>query len=500
MQFSKFKPATLAVTIILILISCFSVNAFFDPYLGRKTIPSSGSIIFQQIQLPGSYKSEVREVAVTRTTMGGCDWDLIAQTVKNYNITTLAAPMLLNYLAYYPSEYVPHPETDELALAVEAAHSHGLDFRVSMAVLYKSPVDEWKIIAADGSARDWMDPTNPVARQHLENLVGELVTNYSFESLSFDYIRYDDNDVPYSETARQQLEEYLGENITDWPGEFAPEGSRYDEFMEWRIIPITTLVRDLSSLTRSIKPNIEIVANTMLWPYDQWRIRKTFGQDWVDWVNKRYIDRVNPMTYRTDLGLIQGVIDVYMDQGIAGPEGIVPLTPYLANYQDGEILSPEEIKAQVDLVRSLGVDGWAIAAYGGPGDNPDNIEPFPDIRDYLVILDLPEVFTMSDIEVNLNVDNVTITWITDKPTTSKVEYSTSTLFNASYKFEDPWFHYWDMDYYQGTVVENATSTMNHKIVLTGLQNGTLHHFRVQSQDSTGIATSKVYSFFFGSLT
>jgi len=136
MQFQKSKLGALTVIIVLLttfIVQC-SVKALMDLPSQRFIIHSSGSISHSLLHLPGVYRSEIREIAVTRTSMGGCDWDLIAQTVKQSNFTCLAAPMLFNYIAYYPSNYVPHSGRNELALAIQAAHSYDLDFRVSMGV------------------------------------------------------------------------------------------------------------------------------------------------------------------------------------------------------------------------------------------------------------------------------------------------------------------------------------------------------------------------------
>jgi hypothetical protein len=499
----KFKTFILlfVLSISIFFVLDITINAYYTEVV---KISSQGHIVIPIVQFPEAYMSEIREVAVSRGTMHeitSCDWDVITEILASYNITGIAAPMLLNYGAYYPSRYVQSfSDRDELALAIQAAHSRGLSVRVSFAVLYKSPNDAWKVKRSDGTLENWLDPTNPEAREHVLNLVRELVSNYDFETLSLDYIRYDDGDMPYTETAKRQLEDYLNETITNWPGDFAPYGSRWNEFLEWRTIPINNLVSDIYNLVKSIKPQIVVAANTILWPYHpRWTIQ-TYGQDWTAWVKGGYLDRVIPMTYVEDLNVIQNVINSYWDYGVAGPEGAITLTPYLSIKPEGTPLTPEKFKAQVDLIRSLGCDGFAISAYGGPGDNPNNPDPMPDIRPYLSILTLPKIYELNDIKVQiLNATTITITWRTSQPTTSKLEYATSRLFDATYEYigpSDPYpgVHYWNMEHYPGIMIEDITSVTNHIITLTNLEKEQLYFFRVQCQGLNVTVTSLVYNF------
>jgi hypothetical protein len=153
-------------------------------------------------------------------------------------------------------------------------------------------------------------------------------------------------------------------------------------------------------------------------------------------------------------------------------------------------MTPEEFKAEVDYIRSRGVDGWIIWAYGGPGVEGYSV---PDIRPFLGNLTLPTSFILTDVKFTTTENSATITWTTSLPTTSKIEFSTFSLFNASWKLWND-FHYWEIYHVNGTIIENSTSVTNHSITLTNLMLGTQYYFRVQSQDSSGIAISKVLTF------
>jgi len=61
----------------------------------------------------------------------------------------------------------------------------------------------------------------------------------------------------------------------------------------------------------------------------------------------------------------------------------------------------------------------------------------------------------------------TITWTTDEPAPSQVEYGTSAPGYSSSTAEDP------------------TAVISHSVVLTGLTSGTVYHYKVKSRDTSG---------------
>jgi len=476
------------------------------------------SILCKGVEAGESNKSEVRFMYVSSLSLDTPDWDLIASTSKNYGIDTLNVKIMQNDYAWYNSVYVSHSARDELALAVAAAHARDMELHFSMSVLlagYRTP-DEYKVVDAYGNLRDWVCPTKSASRAHLKLLLEEVVTNYDVDGFMSDYVRWDQVEMAgamcYCPECKARFEEYLGESIPDsnWPpttspsggGDFAPGGSRYLEFMEWRTRPLNELVKDMRSWMSAIKPGLEFSAATWSWwPGIPTAIRWRIGQDTTYWIKEGYLDWVAPMMYRTDLSWITGGVQDHLDYAVGGPEGTIPLAIFLSNFWPA-LVAPEDYKIQVDTVRSLGADGWSTWRYGGPGDG--QLSTAPDIRPYLDIIDLPDVFSIENIQIFPSKTQATITWFTDKPATSKVEYNTSPLFTASFKLHSatttpegtsiPAFNYWDIDHIEGNVVEDSTSVTFHSITLTELQEGIVYYYRVQSQDDSGIATSKVYNF------
>jgi len=480
MGIPKFRVA-LVVIILSTILSIVSVTSTQPYYI----IPSSGSIGLV-VQPSIAHMSEIRALFVHGGSFNPYpDWELVAQTAQDYGVNVIVGAFMGNQW-FRPS----------LPEAITATHSRGLELHVLHTTLFTSPGPEYSTMRADGTLYEWMCPTKQISRNLLKSQVEELVSNYDIDGFMFDYIRYALSDHCYCSECKAKLEEWLEESIPDsnWPpnpSDFAPGGSRYNEFLEWRIVPITELVRDMRSWMLAVKPDLKFGAAVWTyWPcYNPASRRKGLGQDWNDWIRQGYLDWVSPMLYGTDLNVMADCITNFHQFATGGPEGKAALAPFLTN-QYPNVVPPEDFKAQIDTAREYGADGWVIWRYGGPGDSgPEK----PDIRDYLSIIDMPQTFSLNNINCDISGTTAIITWTTDLPATSKVEYSTSPLFNATKENYPPEnFDYWDIDHIEGTIIEDSTSVTSHSITITDLEEGMPLYFRVQSQDQSGIATSQVY--------
>ncbi len=83
--------------------------------------------------------------------------------------------------------------------------------------------------------------------------------------------------------------------------------------------------------------------------------------------------------------------------------------------------------------------------------------------------------TLSSIASSTSLTTATITWTTDENADSRVDYGSTTSY--------------------GTASSSATLATSHSIVVSGLTDNTLYHFRIQSTDAQGnAATSNDYTF------
>jgi hypothetical protein len=443
-------------------------------------IGSTGRIT---VKAPITYKSEIRGVFIHEQIFAyPHDWNIIAQTLKQYQIDSVYA----NFMSAGGTR--PH---EEWVAAINAFHSQGIEFHVVINVLGDEAYSaETRAVDGNGNFVDWNCPTNPTFRNMTKQTVETVVNTYDIDGLMLDYIRYVISDMCYCNYCKAAFEQWYGQTVTNWT-DFREGGSHWYDYLEWRLIPVTELVRDIRNWALAIKPNLKI--SLAAWTYFSdcpiyWR--KFIAQDTGNWIRNDYLDMVAPMIYTDNLAEIQDYLQTDFKYMVGGLEGKIPLVAFLSTGET-EPVNPSIFKQEIDLVRSLGADGWIIWRYGGPGVESGGA--LFDITNYLSTIDLPYVFSLLNIQVSPTKTEATITWFTDKPATSKVEYSTFPLFNASWEI---WrdFYYWKINHINGTVIEDVTLTTDHNVTITGLSLGTKYYFRVQSKDSSGVATSNVLAF------
>jgi len=454
-------------------------------------------------------RSEIRGLCPTDKIT---DWDAFLQTAKDYNFNLIVPGCVWLYGAMYPSKYAYQfygtpPSRDELALALQAAHSRGIEVHCLMLVFFiwrgfpkGLPIPEdWKAVNCNNQTVNWADPCHPKVRELIKNLTIELATNYDIDGFMFDYIRYDEtgysSQESYSQYCKEWFENDTGIKVTNWPTDVCEGGAYHRQWMEWRVTPITKMVEDVRNWMLAIKPNLEFSAAVFpifsrnAYAYWRWDI----GQDTANWIGKNYLDMVNPMGYTTSISDYKTYISNSTRYFIGTKEGKIPLVQWTTTDALKKDATPEVIKSLAEACREVGCDGWIYWGYGGPGSPTSQAS---DLRAALQLINLPETFSLGSVKAFPTSTEVTIAWITDKPTTSKVEYSSSPLFIPNYT-SGSWgsgFPYWDIIYQPGIVIGDNSNVTTHSITLTNLQEGTTYYFRIQSQGDSGIVTSKVYNF------
>lgn len=438
--------------------------------------------------IDATYISEIRGVVIHEVIYGvSHNWNTIAETLAGYDVTAVFVNDC-NGNAWRPNS--------EINAAITAFHAYGIEYHSVISVL-----NEWRnvgteAITSGGSV--WSVYTHCPIKAH--DLILDTIENYletfpDVDGIMLDYIRYgDSSDICYCSYCRAEFEQWLGEGtITNWTP-FYPNQPRWSEYANWRNEPVTRLVKDIHGLVKSINPQLPIsLASRTLLGGSAIYWRKWLGQDTGCWIKEGYLDFVAPMMYtKTIYGstgeTLQSYIDTCTTYWMGGTqEGPIPMVAQLRIDWSVDI-TPQEFKAQVDYVRSRGLDGWMVWRYSGPGGY---ISGGPDIRDYLGNLTWPTVFRLENITTAMSGTQATVKWDTDLAVTSKAEYSLSQLFTATWTSQSG-FPYWRIYYNAGTIVSSSSNVTSHSLTLTDLIEGTNYYFRVQSTGESGIPTSLVF--------
>jgi len=491
LRISKFS---ILVFVLAALIEISFVSMGVSVLLGSITLANNGTISTASVR-PLASRSEIRGVFIHSATWNTApNWTLIGQTLTTYKIQAIFGEFLTVHMGgYYFSNYSRLTQYgDQLGLAIAALHPRGIEVYVSMDCLLAAKDSTMGVVDASGSiSLGWTCPTRQASRTWIKTLVEDLVSHYDIDGFMFDYIRYNTVDMCFCDECRAKFISDTGLSGVNWPTD-VKDGGRYREnFLTWRSTPVTELVRDMRIWMLTIKPNLKFTAAVFTSFQDTpvyWK--RWIGQDTANWISKGYLDFVAPMMYTASATDVEDEYQSSRKYFVGGPEGKIPILAFISTGVSSAF-DPANFTAVFNKVRSMNADGWIIWSYGGPGCYYN----FPDIRNYLSLVTLPDVFSISNLQsaVNKSSSQATISWTTDLPASSRVEYNTSQLFIAVNKtgYAGIPTEYWQIEHRQGVLVENLTQTKVHSISFAVVSNQT-YYCRIQSEGSSGLVSSYVF--------
>jgi uncharacterized lipoprotein YddW (UPF0748 family) len=314
------------------------------------------------------------------TTAFGLDWPggirgAAAQERALRSIIRNAAARQINTIffqvvtrgdAFYASERLPwspvltgaagvDPGFDPLAVAVEEAHTNGLElhawvnvYRIRAMTTPGGGPDhvteshpEWTELGGE-----WLNPGYPGVNDWLVENVTEIVTNYDVDGIHFDFARYNQSG-------------YLRDDSL-----FAvnnPDGIALKN--DWRRENVNRFVRQAFSEITSEKPWIK-VGSTPIGNYDQTCINTSFTgyagvfQDSRRWLQEGYNDYLVPQIYWPDNDASRpNLYSCLVDDWVSKKGTSRHVYIGIGLYQDAV---QREIGDQIDISRSEGANGVAF--------------------------------------------------------------------------------------------------------------------------------------------
>ena len=280
---------------------------------------------------------ELRGVWIVRHVLTSPDSiQRAVQNARNAGFNALFVQVRGRGDAYYRSRLVPPAENlrneagefDPLALVVRLAHRAGLEVHAWVNVyLAWLPTErppqsadhvflrhpEWFMRSSDGidmgelnlKGADlvsrsvegrYLSPGVPEVRNHLLQVVREIVTGYDVDGIHLDYVRYPGGHYDFNLIARAEFARRYRFDPIELADRKAKGFSEYRQRLweRWRTDQISLLVNGLRRMILRTKPWVKLSAAVKP---DFHRAYHQFGQDWVRWINKQVVDFVVPMFY-----------------------------------------------------------------------------------------------------------------------------------------------------------------------------------------------------------
>ena len=297
----------------------------------------------------------------------------VRELVRSYaklNINVLMPEVIARGYTVYPSKLLARDprfldSPDLLNPMIDEAHKLGIEvhpwvwvFRAGYtkdrgAILTTHP--DWvelnkygEDLSANGGL--WISPAIPAARDFLASLFAELVSNYDVDGIHLDYIRYEvQSPTPYgySEVSRNAFIKQYG---LDPIGIDRLSMSQY-RWYSFRERQINTFVQRIALQTRRIKPNAKISAAI---GSDPNVARLSLCQNWVNWVDNKWVDFVTPMAYSANDDTFRTLVST-QKQAIGNKTILAPGIGLHLQKKD-----PSQTIRQIGITRELCANGQTL--------------------------------------------------------------------------------------------------------------------------------------------
>ena len=152
----------------------------------------------------------------------------------------------------------------------------------------------------------YLAPTHPEVEAHLQNIITELLQNYSLDGIHFDYIRYHDINYGMNPTGLKFFLNYT----SGVPGIPSLDIQERPSFNQFKRLAITGFLKKASLRIKAYQPYCIISAAVKP---NLINARNTFGQEWDLWLTNGYIDWAVPMNYTGDNKSFQKNLKIIKD-------------------------------------------------------------------------------------------------------------------------------------------------------------------------------------------
>lgn len=296
-----------------------------------------------------------------------CDWEHSTKLLGDSGLNKIFPLMLTGGVAHYASDVLPRSALfdkrgDQLEQCCAAAKKNGIEVHVwkvnyNLTLSPRTFIDKMRRagrtqVNVSGKPFDWLCPSHPENRKlELESML-EVARKYPVDGLHLDYIRYPGRKLCYCDGCRMRFEADSGRPVEDWP-EDCYAGGRKGEYNDWRCRQITSLVEEVSSEARMMRPGLKISA-AVFGEYPD--CRGSRAQDWPKWIDAGLLDFVCPMNYtENELDFARWTRNQVKLTG-----GRIPLYPGIGATSSQSKLSAGQVWEQILLARSLGAAGFTI--------------------------------------------------------------------------------------------------------------------------------------------
>ncbi len=245
---------------------------------------------------------------------------------------------------------------DPLGYLIDAAHAAGIEVHPWFSVTYRrQPFGDYlpsdiDMIDENGEVRGvGADVHRPQYRDFIVDVMVGIARDYEVDGIHLDYIRTMSR--CYCEKCRDEFQEQFGRPLTEAADE---------EWVTWQRAAIGDIVRRTAEGVRQVRPNAIMSAAV----FSNMAGGAVQGQDPAEWARRGWLDVVIPMDYSMQTLAVHSHEKTFLEALDDDEQLVTGLSLYM---RSGEAIlprPPELVKAQIQLVRSMGIHGYALFRLG----------------------------------------------------------------------------------------------------------------------------------------
>ncbi len=305
--------------------------------------------------------------------VAGMTWDEAIKQLADNGFTAILPNMLWGGVAFYPSEVLPaykdlEAKGDQIERCLAACKRYGVQchvWKVNYNMGWAADqgfVEQMRSagrvqVSYDRSVNErWLCPSHPENQKLEIASMLEVARQYDVDGLHFDYIRYPGRDGCFCDGCQRRFEDAIGERIAHWPSDVREKPELEQKWLDFRRRQITTVVAEVATQARRIRPEIMISAAVFRnWPVD----RDGVGQDWKLWCDEGYLDFVCPMDYFESSATFERAVVNQLEWA-----GAVPCYPGIGLSVWKDPADIAKLIEQIGVTRRHETGGFTVFNYG----------------------------------------------------------------------------------------------------------------------------------------
>ncbi len=186
----------------------------------------------------------------------------------------------------------------------------------------------------------YLDPCLPEVREYLVELYREMLTNYDFDGVNFDYTRYPGTDGFTTDERYFAQDKYNPEHIAN--------------IEDWRRWNINTFIADFYEMAKTVRPDVKVGCA----PFGTYKNVPGYGnttaygsvyQDAVQWATSGHMDIVIPQMYWNERYGFTPNMGTWVNE-LQGHTFVVGLAPY--KMTDTNDWDPSVVYDQIEKIRA----------------------------------------------------------------------------------------------------------------------------------------------------